>query len=73
MRYCPKDLEGASWMLGFSAFNLARFAVDLLGSARYEHSGFGPCVMISTAATILMFTMIRSTPRRAIALKEGHA
>jgi len=71
MRSCPKDLEGTARMMGFSAFFIAQFGADLLGSVLYEHNGFGLCMAMSTAATGLIFPMLLLIPRGLIAAREG--
>ena len=71
MRSCPKDLEGTGRMLGSSAFFIAQFGADLLGSALYERNGFGLCMILSTLATVLVFPMLLALPRALIATRDG--
>ena len=71
MRSCPKALEGTGRMLGSSAFFIAQFGADYLGSALYEHNGFGLCMILSTIATILVFPCLVALPQALITTRDG--
>jgi MFS family permease len=71
MRSCPRDMEGTGRMLGFSAFFFAQFSSDILGSALYQHNGFGLCMILSTIATALVFPLLLLIPRTLISTRDG--
>ncbi|HKN13273.1 MAG TPA: MFS transporter [Candidatus Binatus sp.] len=72
MRSCPKGLEGTAMMVAnTSAFALAGNAGNLLGSWIYSRGGFAWAVIITTLATALIVSALRSIPPELIATHDG--
>ena len=59
IRSCPKEYEGAAFMLFASAGSFATDISDLFGSWLYERGGFGLALLATTITTGLILVVLR--------------
>jgi MFS family permease len=71
IRSCPKEYEGAAFMLFASAGYFAGDVSDLFGSWLYERGGFGLSQLATAATTGLILVVLPFVSRRIIDPTEG--